>query len=46
LHSGKYLDIKGGDKSQGAKVILYDFNGGHNQQWTYNKGMIVSKMNG
>ena len=44
--SGKYLDIRGGSKEKGAQVILYEFNGAKNQQWTYKKGMIVSKLNG
>ena len=46
VHSGKYLDVKGGSKDKGAQVIIYDFNGGKNQQWTYKKGRIVSKLNG
>jgi len=44
--SGKYLDIRGGSKEKGTPVILYEFNGAKNQQWTYKKGMIVSKLNG
>ena len=46
MHSGKYLDIKGGNKHKGAQVIIWDFNGARNQQWTYKKGMIISKLNG
>jgi hypothetical protein len=46
VHSGKYLDVKGGSKDQGTPVIIYDFNGGKNQQWTYKKGLIVSKLSG
>lgn len=46
VHSGKYLDVKGGSKDKGVQVIIYDFNGGKNQQWTYKKGRIVSKLNG
>ena len=46
IHSGKYLDIKGGNKHKGAQVIIWDFNGAKNQQWTYKKGMIISKLNG
>jgi hypothetical protein len=46
VHSGKYLDIRGGSKEKGAQVILYDFNGDKNQQWSYKKGMIVSRLNG
>lgn len=46
VHSGKYLDVKGSNKSKGTEVVIYDFNGGKNQQWTYKKGMIVSKLNG
>ena len=44
--SGTYLDIRGGSKEKGTPVILYEFNGAKNQQWTYKKGMIVSKLNG
>lgn len=46
VHSGKYLDVRGGSKEKGTQVIIYDFNGGKNQQWTYKKGRIVSKLNG
>jgi len=46
MHSGKYLDIKGGNKNKGTQVIVWDFNGGKNQQWSYKKGRIVSKLNG
>jgi hypothetical protein len=46
VHSGKYLDIRGGSKEKGAQVILFDFNGDKNQQWSYKKGMIVSRLNG
>jgi len=34
VHSGKYLDVRGGSKDIGTPVIIYDFNGGKNQQWT------------
>lgn len=46
VHSGKYLDVRGGSKEKGAQVIIYDFIGGKNQQWTYKKGRIASKLNG
>jgi hypothetical protein len=46
LHSGKYLDIRGGSKSRGTQVIIYDFTGGDNQQWTYKNDMIISKLSG
>ena len=46
VHSGKYLDVRGGSKEKGTPIILYEFNGGKNQQWTYKKGMIVSKLSG
>jgi hypothetical protein len=46
VHSGKYLDIRGASKDKGTPVIIYDFNGNKNQQWTYKNGRIVSKMNG
>jgi hypothetical protein len=46
VHSGKYLDFRGGSKHKGAQVIIYDFTGDKNQQWSYKKGRIVSKLNG
>ena len=46
LHSGKYLDVRGGSREKGAQIIIYEFNGGKNQQWSYKRGMIVSKLNG
>jgi hypothetical protein len=46
VHSGKYLDVRGGSKEKGTPVIIYDFNGGKNQQWSYKKGRIVSKLSG
>jgi len=45
-HSGKYLDVRGGSKEKGTPVIIYDFNGGKNQQWIYKNGRIASKLNG
>jgi hypothetical protein len=46
VHSGKYLDVKEGKKEKGTAVIIHDFNGGKNQQWSYKNGMIVSNLNG
>jgi hypothetical protein len=46
MHSGKYLDVRGGSKDKGAQVIIYDFSGAKNQQWSYKKGRIVSKLSG
>jgi hypothetical protein len=46
VHSGKYLDVRGASKAKGTPLILYEFNGGKNQQWTYRKGMIVSRLSG
>jgi hypothetical protein len=46
ISSGKYLDIKDNNESEGAEVIIYPFHGGKNQQWKYKDGMIVSKLNG
>jgi hypothetical protein len=46
LHSGKYLDIRGRSEDKGAQVVIYDFHGDKNQQWTYKKGMIISKLSG
>jgi hypothetical protein len=46
VQTGKYLDVRGGSKERGAQVILYEFNGNKNQQWTYKKGRIVSKLSG
>jgi hypothetical protein len=46
MHSGKYLDVSGGNKDKGTPVIIFDFHGNKNQQWSYKKGRIVSKLNG
>jgi hypothetical protein len=46
VHSLKYLDVRGGSKDKGAQIILFEFHGGKNQQWTYKKGRIVSRMSG
>jgi hypothetical protein len=46
VHSGKYLDVEGGSSDQGAQVIIWDFHGGSNQQWSSRNGMIISKHNG
>jgi hypothetical protein len=46
VHSGKYLDVSGGSEEKGAQVIIFDFHGGTNQQWSYKRGMIISKLNG
>jgi rRNA maturation protein Rpf1 len=46
VHSGKYLDISGGSKESGAQVIIHDFTGVKNQQWSYKKSRIVNKLNG
>jgi hypothetical protein len=46
VHSGKYLDVRGGCMDCGTPVIIYDFHGGKNQQWTYKKGIIFSMLNG
>ena len=46
VHSGKYLDVRGASEEQGAQVIIFDFHGGKNQQWSYKSGRIVSELNG
>ena len=46
VQSGKYLDVKDASEEQGAELILYDFNGNKNQQWSYKNGMIYSKLSG
>jgi len=46
LHSGKYHDLRAGSEEKGAQVIIYEFTGGKNQQWTYKNDMIISKLNG
>jgi hypothetical protein len=34
VFNGKAIDISGGSKSQGAKVIVWDRHGNSNQQWS------------
>ena len=46
IETRKYLDIRGASKEKGAQVILYEFTGNKNQQWTYKKGRLVSKLSG
>jgi hypothetical protein len=46
VHSGKYLDVSGANEEQGAQVIIFDFHGSTNQQWSYREGRIVSELNG
>jgi len=46
VNSGKYLDVLRASKSKGTAVIIYEFNGAKNQQWTFKKGRIVSKHSG
>ncbi len=31
--SDRVLDVKGHNMDEGAEVIVYDYNGGDNQQW-------------
>jgi hypothetical protein len=45
VDSGLYLDVKGEQESAGVEVIVYTFHGKRNQQWKYNNGMIISKLN-
>ena len=41
------LDIKGGDKNQGAKLITWEYNGGDNQKFRFNdQGFITSVHSG
>ncbi|PSN29312.1 hypothetical protein C0J52_28244 [Blattella germanica] len=44
--SGLVLDVKECNRKNGAEIILYPFNGGNNQLWTYKNGKIISKLNG
>lgn len=45
--SGRVLEIASFDPSDGAKIQIYDWNGGTNQQWTIDgDGFIRSVMNG
>ncbi|KAI8609340.1 ricin B lectin domain-containing protein [Chytriomyces sp. MP71] len=43
--SGKVLDISGAHSDNGTKAILYDNNGGANQRFFYDQGLIRSSMN-
>ena len=36
VKSGKYLDVSGNSKDKGAKIIEWQWHGGHNQQWKLN----------
>ena len=41
------LDIKGGNRSAMAELILYPRHGGNNQKWNYtNEGFVESRLNG
>ena len=44
VHSGKYLDIADSEEN-GKQVVINEFNGGKNQQWSYKKGRIVNRLN-
>jgi len=45
--TGKVLDIQGGSKQQGAKLILWPFHGGLNQQFKFDEhGFITSVHSG
>ncbi|XP_023714204.1 endo-1,4-beta-xylanase A [Cryptotermes secundus] len=44
VSNGMVLDIRNGEKRNGAEVILWPYNGGNNQQWEYKNNMIYSKL--
>jgi hypothetical protein len=44
VSNGLVLDVRNGDKRNGAEVILWPYNGGSNQQWEYKNNMIYSKL--
>jgi len=41
---GRVLDVEGGSKAEGAKLIYYDKAGSANQQWDYKDGYFVTRM--
>ena len=44
--SGQVVDIEGGCREAGSKVIVYPSHGGRNQQWVWEDGLIVSRLAG
>ncbi len=44
-HNGMVLDIEHGSKDQGAKLILWPFNGGENQKWRFNEYGFITSVN-
>ena len=44
--SGQVVDIEGGCREAGARVIVYPSHGGRNQQWEWEDGLIVSRLAG
>ena len=40
---GKCLDVAGGDRDTGARVIAWDCHGGSNQQWRWERDRLVSR---
>ena len=51
MHSGKYIDVAGSSKQNGATVDQWEYHGGNNQQWVIRDAgngyyYIISKCNG
>lgn len=44
LNSTKCMGLEGGNLSNGSQIMLWDCNGGINQQWVYDGDLFRSRM--